>query len=460
VRWRGGTLSPRDKKRLETQLDRLAKHGYRVLAVTENALPADYHLPAELSDLSFAGFLAFGDPVRGAAGASVRELRDAGVQIVMITGDHPATASAIATELDVLNGGTIVTGADLDRLDDQALSLALEKASVIARCTPEHKARVVRAFQSAGRVVAMTGDGANDAAAIRLADVGIALGHRGTQAARAAADLVVSDDRLETILSAVVEGRATWRSVRQAIGILVGGNIGEIGYTLCGTLLSGSSPLSARQLLLVNLLTDLVPALTIALQRPPPDAAGDLLAEGPDASLGSTLTEEIAVRAVATSATAGTAWLAASLTGRAGRTRTVGLAAIVGAELGQTLLVGRRSPTVVTACLISTGVLVAVVQTPGVSQFFGCTPIGPVGWTIAAGSSTIGTVGSLFLPQIGRSLVPAVRSLSDSAAFQAAHSMVAGVSARLSSARESGTSDDVPAVLSAPTRQNADRKVS
>src|SRR5262249_28278018 len=158
--------------------------------------------------------------------------------VVMITGDHPATATAIATELDVQNGGTVVTGAELDRLEDVALPAVLANATVIARCTPEQKGRVVRAFQAAGRNVAMTGDGANDAAAIRLADVGIALGRRGTPAARAAADLVVGDDRLETIISAVVEGRAMWRSVRQAIGILIGGNVGEIGYTLFGTLLA------------------------------------------------------------------------------------------------------------------------------------------------------------------------------------------------------------------------------
>ncbi len=301
---------------------------------------------------------------------------------------------------------------------------------MIARCTPAHKVRVVRAFQAAGRVVAMTGDGANDAAAIRLADVGIALGRRGTPAARAAADLVVSDDRLETIRSAVVEGRAMWRSVRQAIGILVGGNIGEIGYTLFGALLTGTSPLTARQLLLVNLLTDLAPALAVALRTPPPGAAADLLAEGPDTSLGSALTEEITVRAIATGAAASGAWQAARLTGRPARARTVGLAALVGTELGQTLLVGGRSPTVAVATLVSTGILIAVVQTPGVSQFFGCTPLGPVGWAIAGGSALAATTGSLLLPQLGRSLTPACQSLIRSAPGGQVGSMLAGLRAR------------------------------
>jgi cation-transporting P-type ATPase I len=420
TRWRERPLGPRDRKRIGAQLDRLTRSGYRVLAVAENDVAASYRLTEQLGELSFAGFVAFGDPVRATAGASVRELRDAGVHVVMITGDHPSTAAAIARELDVLNGGAIVTGAELDRLDDVALSRALGTATVIARCTPEQKVRVVRALQAAGRVVAMTGDGANDAAAIRLADVGIALGKRGTPAARAAADLVVSDDRLETILSAIVEGRAMWRSVRQAIGILVGGNIGEIGYTLFGALLTGSSPTSARQFLLVNLLTDLVPALTVALRTPPPEAAGDLLAEGPEASLGSALTEEIAVRAITTTVAASAAWLIGRITGRPTRARTVGLAALVGAELTQTLLVGGSSRTVALACLASIGVLVAVVQIPGVSKFFGCTPLGPLGWATAAACALAATAGSLLLPDLGRWVVQTADSARTSAARSSA----------------------------------------
>jgi cation-transporting ATPase I len=156
----------------------------------------------------------------------------------------------------------------------------------------------------------MTGDGSNDAPAIRLADVGIALGRRATPAARAAADLVVTDDRLETIITALVEGRAMWKSVRQAVAILVGGNIGEIGFTVFGAALSGISPLNARQLLLVNLLTDLAPALAIALNRPPAASAADLLAEGPETSLGEALNREVALRAAVTATAATAATLA------------------------------------------------------------------------------------------------------------------------------------------------------
>jgi cation-transporting ATPase I len=432
VRWRGRALGAPGRKQLNAQLDRLAGQGYRVLAVAENNVAAagSRLTDGEVTELTFVGFMAFGDPVRTTAGASVRELREAGVHVVMITGDHPATAAAIATELDVLNGGDIVTGTELDKLDDDALCAALANASVIARSTPAQKVRVVQAFQRLGRTVAMTGDGANDAAAIALADVGIALGKRGTPAARAAADLVVGDDRLETILSAVVEGRAMWASVRQAIGILVGGNIGEIGYTLLGALLTGTSPLSARQLLLVNLLTDLAPALAVALRPPDPEAVGTLLAEGPEASLGSALTEEVAVRAVATTAGATAAWLAARMTGRRARARTIGLAALVGTELGQTLLVGGRSPTVAIAGLASAGVLVGIVQTPGLSQFFGCTPLGPVGWGIAVSSSVAATAGSLLLPSAGQHILPVIRSLGDSADAQQAVALLTGRSAK------------------------------
>ncbi|MFF4041197.1 HAD-IC family P-type ATPase [Streptomyces sp. NPDC001816] len=267
---RGGRrLDRKGRKAILAAGEKLAAQGYRILAVAElrNA-PGGKLTDEAVGGLDFLGFLAFADRVRGTARDAVRRLADAGVHIVMITGDHPGTAESMARELGVLDGRRVVTGAELDDLDNRSLDKLLPDVGVVARGTPVHKVRVVQAFQRLGRTVAMTGDGANDAPAIRLADIGIAFGTRATPAARAAADLVVTDDRLETVLAALVEGRAMWASVRQALAILVGGNLGEIAFTLLGAAATGTSPLTARQLLLVNLFTDLAPAMAVAL-RPP-----------------------------------------------------------------------------------------------------------------------------------------------------------------------------------------------
>jgi magnesium-transporting ATPase (P-type) len=417
ARWRtrNGTvaLDRAGCARLAREHTALGRRGYRVLAVAERRMPAAgrERVGRELSDsdlheLTFLGFLGMSDPVRAGAGPSLAQLRAAGVQSIMITGDHPTTAEAIAADLGVLDDGRIVTGTQLDALDDDALDALLPEVSVVARGTPAHKVRVVESYQRVGKVTAMTGDGANDAPAIRLADVGIALGTRSTPAARAAADVVVTDDRLGTILDMLVEGRALWASVRQALGIFVGGNLGEIAFTLLGSVATGTSPLSARQLLLVNLFTDLVPGLAVALREPDPDRTGQLLGEGPERSLGRALVREVAVRTVATTTAAAGAWLAARVTGRRRHADTVGLAALVGAQLGQTLLVGADSTSVLLSSLGSMAALVAVVQTPGLSQFFGCTPLGPVGWTIATSACAAGTLLSKALEPVAARLIP------------------------------------------------------
>jgi cation-transporting ATPase I len=329
---------------------------------------------------------------------------------VMITGDHPSTAAAIAKELQILNGAPVLTGADLDAWSDSELDAALRDATVFARVTPAHKMRIVRAYQRTGRTVAMTGDGANDAPAIRLAHTGIALGGRGSPAAREAADLVVLDDRIETIIDAIVEGRAMWASVRDALAILIGGNLGEVGFILTSTAIAGASPLGTRQLLLVNLLTDMLPAMTIALRSPAQRSPEELLHEGPEASLGGALVRQIALRAATTTAGATGAWLIARSTGTSRRASTVALVALVGTQLGQTAVVGGASPVVLASTLVSAGVLVGIVQTPGVSQFFGCVPMGPVGWGIALGSSAAATGASVMAPWAARR-VPELPSL-------------------------------------------------
>jgi cation-transporting ATPase I len=390
------------RRGLERHVHRLARRGLRVLAVA-TAPSAEGRTLTDIDDLpplTLVGFVGLADPVRQSARVAVDTLRSAGVRPAMITGDHPTTAEAIAVELDMLDGRRVLTGAQMDELDDDALDRVIGDVAVFARVTPHQKVRIVASYQRIGRAVAMTGDGANDAAAIRLADAGIALGGRGTDAARGSADVVVVDDRLETIVDAVVEGRALWESVRAAVAILVGGNLGEIAFTLAGTALGGGAPLNARQLLLVNLLTDMAPALAIALREPRDRSPEALLHAGPDASLGTALTRDIVVRAGSTAAGATSAWAVARLTGTPTRARTVGLAALVGTQLAQTLVAGGLSPSVVAATGVSVGALVVAIQTPGVSRFFGCRPLGPIGWSTAIAATAGATAVSVVLPRL------------------------------------------------------------
>jgi cation-transporting ATPase I len=281
--------------------------------------------------------------------------------------------------------------------------------------------RIVAALQASGRVVAMTGDGSNDAAAIRLADVGIGIATHGSIAARNAADLVLTSPDMTLLLESVVEGRAMWQRVRDAVAILVGGNAGEVVFTLLGSAISGRAPLGTRQFLLVNLLTDMLPAMAVALTpaaapqttRSAQEAlttrtraveAGRALAAIPRPELGRDLLRGIALRGGATAAGAGTAWLLGRVSGRGRRASTMGLVALVGTQLGQTLLVGRRSPLVWVTVVGSGVALAVIVQTPGVSRFFGCVPLGPVAWTTVAVSSIGGTALSVVLPLVFRKL--------------------------------------------------------
>ncbi|QIZ37654.1 HAD-IC family P-type ATPase [Saccharopolyspora sp. ASAGF58] len=385
---------------VERVAENLARQGYRVLAVAERAASDRSDLDeSRIRDLRLIGFVALADPVRPTAAAAVAQLQQAGVEVVMVTGDHPSTAEAIAAELNALNERRVMTGTELDTLDDDQLAAEVATVAVFARVSPAQKARIVDALQRNDRVVAVTGDGANDAPAIRLADIGIALGQRATPAAREAADLVVTDDRIETIVDAIVEGRAMWASVRDSLAILLGGNLGEIGFTVVTGLINGGGSLNARQLLLVNLLTDILPAMAIAVRPPPTITAEMLLAEGPEASLGAALTHDIYRRAAVTAGAAICAWILGRATGSLRQANTVALVALVAAQLGQTLVVRGRTPLVVGCALVSFVALAAVVQTPGLSQFFGSSPLLPHGWMIAAGMATAATAISLLLQQ-------------------------------------------------------------
>ncbi|MBX6769262.1 MAG: cation-translocating P-type ATPase, partial [Actinomadura rubrobrunea] len=245
------------------------------------------------------------------------------------------------------------------------------------------------------------GDGANDAAAIRLADVGIGLGGGDSAAARSAADLILPGSDLPGITEALLEGRTLWQSVRNAVSILVGGNAGEIAFTVYGTAVGGRAPLSTRQLLLVNMLTDMLPALAVALAPPPNGGGARPSRRGP---FGDPLHEAIAARGVVTAIGAILAWQIGRLTGRRRRAGTMGLAALVITQLAQTLQMGRHSPAVLATCAASVLLLAVVIETPGLSHFFGSVPLGPAAWTVVLGSAGAAAALSVFGPRLLRRL--------------------------------------------------------
>jgi cation-transporting ATPase I len=287
-------------------------------------------------------------------------------------------------------------------MPDRERAERVPQTAVFARVSPEQKVRVVQALQRAGRVVAMTGDGVNDAAAIRLADVGIGVAAKGSASARTAASLVLTDPDPGRLVDMLAEGRSLWHRVRDAVSILVGGNAGEVAFTVIGTGAGGRPPLNTRQLLLVNMFTDMLPALAVALG---PVGGGRVSGETVDLSAGpasmsrTTLARSLAVRGAATALGASGAWYAGRAGGR-NQAGTMGLSALVMTQLGQTMLTGWRSPLVVVTCVASAAALVAVVETPGVSQFFGCTPLGPAGWGIVMASSALATAFSATVPRL------------------------------------------------------------
>ena len=384
-------------------VERLAADGLRVLAVAEASPPepesggSPEAAPGLIHDLTLVGFVAIADVMRPDASAIVADLGRAGVRSVMITGDHPATASAIARKAGISDADEVVTGAELDALAEAERRARVGSAAVFARVSPEQKVRIVADLRRAGHVVAMTGDGTNDAAAIRLADVGIGVAARGSTAARGASDLVLPGTDIARLADALREGRALWRRVREAVSILVGGNAGEVAFMVAGTAVGGRSPLNTRQLLLVNMLTDMFPALAVALGT---TAGEEEMAGGPAGSLlGAPLARAIAVRGGATALGATMAWAGGRMTGRRARASTMGLAALVATQLGQTLLANTRSPVVIITSVASAGALVLIVNTPGVSQFFGCTPLGPAAWGMVAASSAAATAVAALAPR-------------------------------------------------------------
>ena len=279
------------RSRIESATEKMAKDGLRVLGLAfqlPNQVPeTDLETEAE-QDLVFVGLYGMMDPPRPEAYQAIQISKQAGIRTIMITGDHPLTAERIARDLSIFQDGRVVTGRELSEMSDQDLEEIVSDVNVFARVSPEHKLRIVTALQNNGEIVAMTGDGVNDAPALRKADIGVAMGITGTDVSKEASDMVLLDDNYATIVGAVREGRTIYENIRKFIKYTMTSNFGEVIVMLMAPFFGLPLPLTALQILWINLVTDGLPGLALsieptekdAMQRPPIDPRKGIFSAG------------------------------------------------------------------------------------------------------------------------------------------------------------------------------------
>jgi len=269
-------MTDEDRQSILAQNTAMARQALRVLGSAwrdlDNASPADLTAGAVERDLVFVGLSGMYDPPRPEANDAIAKCRAAGIRVVMITGDHPNTATAIARDIGLASDGDqAIAGVELDKMSDDALLNRVPKISVYARVTAEHKLRIIRALKANGAVVAMTGDGVNDAPALKGADIGIAMGKAGTEVTKQAADMIITDDNFATIVAAVEEGRGIYANIRKTLQYLLAGNTGELLFMTVCVVIGMPTPLLPIHLLWINLVTDGLPALCLATDPIDPD---------------------------------------------------------------------------------------------------------------------------------------------------------------------------------------------
>ncbi len=381
---------------LKTNRD-MANEALRVIAVTQRECD-----DADISEesLTFIGFIGMTDPPRKEAESSVRICKEAGIKPVMITGDHAVTAKAVAKKIGICTeDSSVITGTELDGMSDDALCEQVESCNVFARVTPEHKVRIVKAFRRNGERVAMTGDGVNDAPALKSADIGCAMGQSGTDVAKGAADMILTDDNFATIVKAVAEGRGIFDNIRKAIHFLLSSNIGEIIVIFAASLMKLPTPLLPIQLLWVNLVTDSFPALALGtegkesdiMKRPPRDAKEGFFTKG--------FGFDIAIEGL----TVGILTLLSFILGKSlcsiETGRTMAFITLSFSELFFAVSMRSEKPItkvglfsnkkMVWAVILCTLLQVLVVTLPTPSSIFKAVPIGVVGWIISIGMSLV-----------------------------------------------------------------------
>ncbi len=395
-------LDTNGQQELLAYAQRLAERGLRVLMVAEGPPETPLDNPHELTAL---GFVGISDPLKPTVPATVRRCHDAGVHMIMITGDHPATARTIAREAGLLGpgeqNGKVLTGYEVMEMPDDELDERLEHAVVVSRATPLDKLRIIESLQRRGHTVAMTGDGVNDAPALRLADVGVAMGRGGTEVARQTADVVLADDDFSTLVEALVEGRSFWRNIRRALGLLLGGNLGELGLVVGASLLGLPFPLTARQILAMNVITDLLPATAVALQQPEHRHLAGLDREGATA-LDRPLRNDIIRRAMLSAIPALISYM---LLLKQPDARTVAFASIVATQLAQTLdegrAEGRLTKSVLGAVAGSGGMLVAAIMLPSLRTMLNLAALSPLGWSLIGAGALAAVLVNRMYQQYG-----------------------------------------------------------
>ena len=376
------SLDATERRRLEGVAEDWARRGLRVLAVAEQALPPGVELDERVdASLSCVGIVALEDPLRPAAAEAVEAARRAGISVSMLTGDHPLTAASIGRQVG-LGDSAPVTGPQLAECSPAALERAVATHSVFARVTPADKLRLVEAHQRRGDVVAVTGDGVNDTPALRRADVGVAMGSSGTEAAREAAEIVLTDDDFATIVAAIEEGRRIGDNVRKFVAFLLSANLGEVVLFAVAVLAGIGMPMSVVQVLTVNLVTDGLPA--IALARDPSSSSTMQRRPRPTGRL---FERELELALVAAGVTIGLAATAAYLTGRAfapEAAQTMTFATVALAELAFVFSVrsprsaawrGPRNRSLLASVALSTLFVMTTIYVGPMRALFGTAPL-------------------------------------------------------------------------------------
>jgi calcium-translocating P-type ATPase len=396
-------LSDEDRLKLRAMSRQFAGRGLRMLFVAESTEPTSLDNPQGLTAL---GFVGISDQIRSTVQEAVRRCQGAGVRVIMITGDHPVTARAIAQETGLIDNsnGQVITGSQMVDLSNEELADLLEHTAVIARATPLDKVRIIDCLKLHGHTVAMTGDGVNDAPALRLADVGVAMGGGSTEVARQTADVVIANDDFSTLVETFVEGRSFWRNIRRSLGLLLGGNLGELGLVVGASLAGLAAPLNVGQILAMNAITDTLPAIAVALQQPEHRNLAELRREGTSA-LGRPLLYEMIRRAITSAIPSFIGYvLMLGTPGGLMEARAVAYTSIITTQLAQTLEVGRTerslSRSVLAAVVGSAGVLAATLTIPPLRDFLSLVFPSPFGWAVIGTGTLLALLLSYVLDAI------------------------------------------------------------